>query len=97
MIVQIHVNPSPSGNDESQYAHVKAAIALAENSGLTYEVGALGTNIEGDPDELWTLLRKMHESTLESGADSVMTNIRVAQRNGDDAPRMKALVEPYRK
>ena len=50
------------------YAHVEAAIALAQESGLHYEVNALGTTIEGPPDEVWPLLRRMHESCLTSGA-----------------------------
>jgi uncharacterized protein YqgV (UPF0045/DUF77 family) len=96
VIAEIHCAPNPPGNDESQYAHIKAAIALAQESGLKYEVGALGTTIEGAPDDVWTLLRRMHESTLESGAQSIITNIRFAQRAGDDEPRMDALVAPYR-
>jgi uncharacterized protein YqgV (UPF0045/DUF77 family) len=97
VIAEIHCSPNPPGNEESQYAHIEAAIALAENSGLKYEVGALGTTVEGSPDEVWTLLRRMHESTLESGASSIITNIRFAQRAGSDAPRMDELVAPFRK
>jgi uncharacterized protein YqgV (UPF0045/DUF77 family) len=96
VIAEIHCSPNPPGNAESQYAHIKAAIALAQNSGLKYEVGALGTTVEGAPDDVWALLRSMHESTLEAGATSIITNIRFAQRAGDDAPRMDELVAPYR-
>lgn len=97
MIFEIHCNPSPAGTAESQYAFIKEAIAKAENSGLTYEVGALGTTVEGSPDELWALIRSMHEAPLVAGADSIMTNIRIAQRKGDDTPRMEALVASHRK
>jgi len=96
MLAEIHCAPNPPGNAESQYAHIKAAIALAQESGLRYEVGALGTTVEGSPDEVWALLRRMHESTLEAGAASIITNIRFAQRADDDALRMDELVAPYR-
>jgi uncharacterized protein YqgV (UPF0045/DUF77 family) len=96
MIAEIHCSPTPPGTDDEQYAHIKAAIRLAQDSGLKYEVGALGTTVEGDPDAVWGLLRRMHESTLESGAQSIISNIRFAQRAGEDGPRMDALVAPYR-
>lgn len=96
MIAEIHCSPNPPGNESSQYEHVEAAIAHAQKSGLKYEVGALGTTIEGSPDEVWPLLRRMHEATLESGATSIITNIRFGQRAGDDEPRMDALVAKFR-
>jgi uncharacterized protein YqgV (UPF0045/DUF77 family) len=96
MIAEIHCSPNPPGTNDEQYAHIKAAIGLAQDSGLKFEVGALGTTIEGDPDAVWALLRRMHESTLESGALSIISNIRFAQRAGEDGPRMDALVAPYR-
>lgn len=96
MIVEIHVSPTPSGTNDNRYAHVEAAIALAQQAGLTYEVGALGTTIEGSPDDLWPLIRSMHEATLQSGANSVMTNMRLAQHGAEDGPRMKNLVAKFR-
>ena len=50
MIVDIEVVPQPLGTTTDKYAHVEAAIALAQASGLHYEVNALGTTIEGAPD-----------------------------------------------
>ena len=97
VIAEIHCAPNPPGNDQSQYAHIEAAIALAQQSGLTFEVGALGTTFEGTPDQVWQLLRRMHESTLESGAQSIITNIRIGQRNGDDVAVMDDLVAPFRR
>ena len=55
MIVDIEVVPRPLGTSANQYAHVEAAIALAQSSGLHYEVNALGTTIEGPPDDVWSL------------------------------------------
>jgi uncharacterized protein YqgV (UPF0045/DUF77 family) len=96
MIAEIHCSPNPPGTDDNQHEHVEAAIALAQTSGLKYEVGALGTTVEGSPDAVWALLRSMHEATLESGARSIITNIRLASRAGDDSPRMDALVAKFR-
>ena len=54
MIIEVHCAPNPPGTDASQYEHIDAAIAEAQSSGLNYEVGALGTTIEGTSDELWS-------------------------------------------
>lgn len=96
MLAEIHCHPSPAGTDENQHAHVEAAIALVQKSGLKYEVGALGTTVEGDPDQVWALLRAMHEETMKSGAKSIISNIRVASRAGDESPRMDSLVAKFR-
>lgn len=83
MIAEIHVSPSPAGTTENRYAHVEAAIGVVETSGLHYEVGALGTTFEGDPDAVWATLRAAHEAVLASGADGLITNIRLGQRAAD--------------
>ena len=79
MIVEIQCLPAPMGTPESKYAHIEAAIAVIESAGLTYEVGALGTTIEGEPDQLWPLVRLVHEACLHAGAGSVVSIIKVAQ------------------
>ena len=97
MIAEVQVLPSPPGTPESRWAHVEAAIAIIENSGLTYEVGPLGTSIEGEPDEVWALLRQVHEACLESGADGLVSVIKVEQ-TADAArqPTMSNLVGKFR-
>ena len=47
VIAEIQVAPSPPGTPEDPHAHVEAAIAVIQASGLRYEVGALGTTLEG--------------------------------------------------
>ena len=73
MIVEIECLPTPPGTPDVQFEHVEAAIAVIQNSGLKYEVGALGSTVEGDPDELWPLMRRVHEACLESGAESLVS------------------------
>ena len=97
MIVEIQCLPTPSGTDERPYAHVEAAIARVQQSGVRYEVGALGTTLEGEPDVVWPLLREVHDACLESGAHSVVTVVKVADaRDADGLPSMDTLVASYR-
>lgn len=83
MLAEIHVAPNPPGTADDRHAHVEAAIAVVENSGLRYEVGALGTTFEGEPDRVWATLRAAHEAVLAAGAESVITSIRLGDRGGD--------------
>jgi uncharacterized protein YqgV (UPF0045/DUF77 family) len=96
MLVEIQVLPSPVGTDTARYPHVDAAIARIQESGLTYEVGPLGTSIEGTPEQVWPLLRAVHEATLESGAGSVMSVIKVGQAAADRGPTMTDLTGKFR-
>lgn len=79
MIVEIQCLANPPGPPEDRYRHIEAAIAVIQRAGLTFEVDALGTTVEGEPDQLWPLVRDVHEACLAAGADSVVTVIKAAQ------------------
>lgn len=96
MIAEIQCLPSPAGTQESAYAHIEAAIASVSASGLTYEVGPLGTSLEGPADQVWTVLRAAHEATLRSGADSAVAVIKVFSSTAPAGPGMAELVAGYR-
>lgn len=95
MIVELQCLADPAGAADDPYRHVDAAIAAVRESGLRYEVGALGTTVEGEPDRLWPLMRRVHEACLEAGAESLVTVIKVAQAAGED-PTMAGLTGKHR-
>ena len=78
MIAEIQVAPSPAGTPEDPHAHVEAAIAVIRGSGLRHEVGALGTTLEGEADEVWATLRAAHEAMLAAGATSGISHVKIA-------------------
>jgi uncharacterized protein YqgV (UPF0045/DUF77 family) len=97
MIVDLECLPSPAGDAENRYRHVEAAIAVIQGSGLTYEVTALGTTLEGEPDAIWATVRAAHEATLASGAASVVSIVKVQQsRDADQAPTIASLTGKFR-
>lgn len=96
MIVEIQVLPTPAGDESHRYAHVHAAIEVIQAAGVAYEVGPLGTSIEGDPDELWPLLRAVHEATMTAGAGGCITVIKVAEAQGATDVSMAELTDRYR-
>ena len=59
------------------YEAVDAAIAVVAQSGVPYEVGPLETTMEGEPDQLWLIIRQAQEACLQAGASRVLTNIKI--------------------
>ncbi|SET26567.1 thiamine-binding protein [Geodermatophilus poikilotrophus] len=78
MIAEIQVAPSPPGTPDDPHAYVEAAIAVIRDSGLRYEVSALGTTLEGDDDAVWATLRAAHEAVLAAGATSGISHVKIA-------------------
>jgi uncharacterized protein YqgV (UPF0045/DUF77 family) len=78
VIAEIQVAPSPPGTAANPHAHVEAAIAVLRASGLRYEVGALGTTVEGEDDAVWATLRAAHEAMLAAGATAGISHIKIA-------------------
>ncbi len=77
--MEIQCLANPPGTAEDRYAHVEAALAVIQRSGLKFEVDALGTTVEGPPEAIWPLGRAVHEACLTAGADSVVTVVKFAQ------------------
>ncbi|MFN0090504.1 MAG: MTH1187 family thiamine-binding protein [Acidimicrobiales bacterium] len=97
MIVEIQCLAFPPGTAENRYEHIEAAIEAVKRSGLSYEVGPLGTTFEGEPDEVWALLRAVHEACLASGADGLVSVVKLEQtRAADAAPTMRSLTAKHR-
>jgi len=76
------------------YPAVEAAIALVVGSGMPYEVGALGTTVQGDIDELLDLAKAMNQVIIERGCKSVISQIRVYL--GSEPISMNELTSKFR-
>ena len=83
VIAEIQVAPSPPGTEENPHAYVEVAIAVLAQSGLRYEVGALGTTIEGPADAVWDTLRAAHEAMFLAGANGGLSHIKIASVQRD--------------
>ncbi len=97
MIAEIQCLPQPLGTPADRYAHVDAAIAVIAASGLAYEVGALGTTVEGPAEQVWPLLQAVHGATLAAGATAAVTVIKVAESaDGAEQPTITGLTDKFR-
>ena len=58
MLAEISVAPSDHWDHMSPY--VAESVQIIKNSGLEYQLGPMGTVIEGDPEEVFDLLKLLH-------------------------------------
>jgi uncharacterized protein (TIGR00106 family) len=71
----------PMGTGESLSGEVAKVINLVDRSGLKYQVTAMGTLVEGNWDEVLSLIKRCHE-TARKGSDRVYTRISIDDREG---------------
>jgi uncharacterized protein YqgV (UPF0045/DUF77 family) len=97
LIVEIECLANPPGTPDNPYKHIEAAIAVIEGSRLNYEVDALGTTFEGEPDAVWPVMRRVHEACLEAGAGSVVTVIKAYESGpGSQGATIASLTGKFR-
>lgn len=71
----------PVGVGEALSEHVARIIAIIDESGLDYRLGAMGTTVEGSEDEVMNLIMKCHRAARDR-ASRVLTSITIDDREG---------------
>lgn len=61
--------------------HVARCLEIVEESGLDYQLTAMGTIIEGEWDQVMEVVRRCHHEVL-AGVSRVLTTIRIDDRKG---------------
>jgi uncharacterized protein (TIGR00106 family) len=61
--------------------YVKIAVEEVKGSGLTYQIGAMGTTIEGELDQVLAVVMNAHRAVRSAGAERVVTNIKIDDRD----------------
>jgi len=80
MLAELSVFPLDKGG-AGLSRFVAGSIKIIEESGLDYEVHAMGTLIEGPADKVFDVIRKCHES-MASQCDRVVTEVKIDDRKG---------------
>jgi len=71
----------PIGVGESLSAYVARAFEVIESSGVAYEHHAMGTNLEGDWDEVMGVIKACRDRLLET-SNRVSLSIKIDDRVG---------------
>ncbi len=93
VIVDFTVVPVGVGVSLSRY--IAACEKVLAESGLTYELHANGTNVEGEWEDVFAVLRRCHETLHEMGVPRLHTDIKVGTRV-DRPQRMAEKVKSVR-
>jgi uncharacterized protein (TIGR00106 family) len=80
-LARAEVSVVPVGTHDPSYApFVEAAVGACAAEGLSPDVGALSTLLEGDVDQILRCARRMHRAVLEAGAERVITHVTLEER-----------------
>jgi len=80
MKVMIDLCVVPLGVGVSVSRYVAACQRILEASGLSHQMHAYGTNIEGDWDEVFAVVKRCHEEVHAMGAPRISTSLKVGTR-----------------
>lgn len=91
-LVSIQVLPkTPYG--ESVIPYVDRAIAIIDQSGVTYRVGPLETTMEGELHQLLEIVARVNEELVNSGCSQVLSQIKVFYK--PEGVSMRELTQKY--
>ena len=71
----------PIGVGVSLSKYVAICEQILEESGLSYELHANGTNVEGEWDEVIAAIKTCHEKLHEMGVPRIATQIKIGTRS----------------
>lgn len=83
-VAEIFITPLGT-SDSTIREYIRALVPIVRASGLTYQLTAMGTLVEGPVDQLLALTRALHDATFDAhlGAERVVTHLRLDERRGE--------------
>jgi len=78
-ILEISVVPIGTG-DTSLSAYVADCLRVLKKEKVRYELSPMGTNIEGNLQDLIRIALKMHQVPFKKGAQRVVTTLKIDDR-----------------
>ena len=79
MLVQFSIIPIGVGPSLSKY--IAKAIKIVEESGLSYKMHAMGTIVEGEWDEIMSIIKKCKDALMDE-VERVVIEIKIDDRKG---------------
>jgi uncharacterized protein (TIGR00106 family) len=83
-IVNASLQILPIVQDRHPYEWVDEAIAIIQQSGVKYEVGAFATTLEGSYADVMKLINDVNEYLLQKGCAEWISNIQLQIRSNGD-------------
>ncbi|MDF2181278.1 MTH1187 family thiamine-binding protein [Neptuniibacter sp. CAU 1671] len=92
MSVMVDICLVPLGVGVSLGEYIAACQKVFEEAGLSYELHAYGTNVEGEWDQVMAAVKRCHEVVHAMGAPRITTSMRLGTRT-DRTQTMQDKVE----
>jgi uncharacterized protein (TIGR00106 family) len=86
----------PLGVGLSLSPYVAECLKVIEESGLDHEFHSMGTNLEGEWEEVVAVIKACQDRLFEMGAPRVTTSVKISARS-DREPSMAAKVAHVRR
>jgi len=80
MLAELSIFPMDKGS-HGLSTYVAESLKIIEDSGLDYEIHAMGTLIEGPAEKVFEVIRRCHDN-LAAKCDRVITSVRIDDRKG---------------
>ena len=81
MKVMIDLCVVPIGVGISVSKYIAACERILVNAGLSHQMHAYGTNVEGEWDQVFAAVKRCHEVVHEMGAPRITTSLKVGTRS----------------
>lgn len=78
-VVEVSITPLGTGTPGVS-AYVAGCVRIVRDSGLVFQLTPMGTVIEGELDQILSVIRQMHEAPFAAGAVRVSTLIKIDDR-----------------
>jgi uncharacterized protein (TIGR00106 family) len=89
------ISVAPADHWEHMSPYIADALKILQKSGLDFEIGSMGTTIEGEPERIFSVLQAMHMA-MRGKSKRVETLIKIDDQVDRPLGRMKAKVESVR-
>ncbi|MCP4344201.1 MAG: MTH1187 family thiamine-binding protein [Desulfobacterales bacterium] len=91
MSVLVDLSVFPVGKGESVSSYVAKAVEIVKHSGLSYTLGPMGTTVEGEWDQVHSLINSCFKEMMKQ-SDRVYMTVKVDYRKGTSG-RIRSKVE----
>lgn len=76
-LLSIQVLPTAPHQEKNSISYIEQAIDILASSGLPYRVGPLETTIEGETEELLSLVQQIQQKLAQAGCPQVMMQMKL--------------------
>ena len=94
-MVLLDFSMTPLGKGESVSPYVARCLEVVAASGLDYRLHAMGTTLEGEPDDVLAVVRRCFEALLPD-CDRISCSIKMDYRKGPGG-RLRSKIEKVQK